>query len=401
MITSSVFAARRRQFIDTLHNEIIVVCGYDAMQLSADMAAPFRQQSVFHWLVGIDEPGWKYIVVDGNEYLVQPERSETQLIFEGGVTQESATDISGVELVASWDEAQKLLTKAATTHNTVHTLGDDVYADSYDFHENPSRINATQWLKEQFKEVSDCWPVAKKLMAIKDEAAIEELKKAIAISEKAFEATYKNLQSAGYEYEIEADLTYNFRKQGADGEAYETIVAAGENACTLHYVKNNSQLPGNGLLLIDAGALVDCYAADITRTYAIGTPTDRQVAVHKAVETAHFKIIDLIKPGLNFIDYQQLVDEIMKDALIGLNLLKSHDDEKTYRTYFPHAISHGLGLDVHESLGGYKEFRPGMVLTVEPGIYITEEGIGVRIEDDILVTEDGHLNLSSGLPTSL
>jgi len=152
------------------------------------------------------------------------------------------------------------------------------------------------------------------------------------------------------------------------------------------------------MVLIDAGAKVGGYAADITRTYAIGRPSDREIEVHAAVETAHKAIIDLIKPGFGMKDYHFQSDEIMKKALKSLGLLNAPAD---YRKYFPHAVSHGLGIDVHDSLGGFETFQPGMVLTVEPGIYIPEEGIGVRIEDDILVTEEGNRNLSAALPTSL
>jgi Xaa-Pro aminopeptidase len=144
--------------------------------------------------------------------------------------------------------------------------------------------------------------------------------------------------------------------------------------------------------------MVDGYAADITRTYAVGTPTDRQRAVHAAVETAHKAILALLKPGLSFAAYLSEVDQIMKQSLDSIGLLKTDSD---YHRYFPHAISHGLGLDVHESLGGHEALKPGMILTVEPGIYIPEEKIGVRIEDDILITEDGHRNLSGALPTGL
>ena len=147
-----------------------------------------------------------------------------------------------------------------------------------------------------------------------------------------------------------------------------------------------------------AGARVGGYAADITRTYAIGTPSQREKDVHAEVEKAHRAIIDLIKPGASIKQYSASVDEIMKQALQNLNLFNTPDD---YRRYFPHAVSHGLGIDVHDSLGGFETFLPGMVLTVEPGVYIPEEGIGVRIEDDILVTEDGNRNLSAALPTSL
>ncbi|MBC7565055.1 M24 family metallopeptidase, partial [Candidatus Saccharibacteria bacterium] len=155
--------------------------------------------------------------------------------------------------------------------------------------------------------------------------------------------------------------------------------------------------PGE-FVLLDIGARLNGYPADITRTYAHGDVSDRHKAVHLAVETAHHKIIALLKPGLNVKDYFHKVDKIMLVALHDLGLLKVEED---YRKYFPHSISHGLGIDVHDSLGGPEAFQPGMVLTVEPGIYIPEEGIGVRIEDDILITENGHENLSAGLPTSL
>ena len=169
---------------------------------------------------------------------------------------------------------------------------------------------------------------------------------------------------------------------------------------TLHYTKNSDKLAKNRLVLIDIGARVNGYCADITRTYGI-RPTKRQRAVHAAVEAAHHRIIELIQPNLAIAEYMHAVDEIMKDALCELNLLEARSDDTTYRRYFPHSVSHGLGVDVHDSLGKPQFLQPGMVLTVEPGIYIAEEGIGVRIEDDILVTETGHLNLTAGLSTSL
>jgi Xaa-Pro aminopeptidase len=201
-----------------------------------------------------------------------------------------------------------------------------------------------------------------------------------------------------HEYMVEAEFSHYFRSRGATGHAYEPIVASGKNACTLHHIDNAAEVKNNALLLIDIGASVDGYPADITRTYAVGKPNDRQKAVYTAVETAHYQIIDLLKPGLKVKDYSDRVDEIMKKALDSLGLLKKESD---YRRYFPHAVSHGLGIDVHDSLGGPEVFVAGMVLTVEPGIYIPEEGIGVRIEDDILITKTGHENLSAALPTSL
>jgi Xaa-Pro aminopeptidase len=241
----------------------------------------------------------------------------------------------------------------------------------------------------------------RQIRALKSDDEIAEHQVAIDTTVEAFKSLKKTLKEKHFEYEVEAHFNAEFRVHGTGGHAYEPIVAGGADACTLHYVDNNARLPENGLVLIDVGTQVSGYAADITRTYAIGTPTERQRRIHKAVETAHHKIIALIKPDLTFHEYQESSDAIMKIALIEVGLLESVDDQETYRHYFPHSVSHGLGIDVHESLGGYDTFRPGMLLTVEPGIYIPEEGIGVRIEDNILVTSTGNRNLSAHLPTSL
>ena len=202
------------------------------------------------------------------------------------------------------------------------------------------------------------------------------------------------------EYEVEAEFTYYFRRHNAQ-HAYDPIVAAGGNACTLHYGDNAARLKKRELLLMDIGARSDGYPADITRTWAIGEPTKRQREVHAAVQEAQQRIIALIAPDLAVDAYQREVDEIMIDALMKLGLMKSRNDEKAYHRYFPHAVSHGLGVDVHDSLGRPKRLLVDMVLTVEPGIYIPEEGIGVRIEDDILVAPGGHENLSGALSTEL
>jgi Xaa-Pro aminopeptidase len=248
-----------------------------------------------------------------------------------------------------------------------------------------------------FDLVRDVRPILKKLRALKSEAELEVQRQAIRLTCDAFKKIKDKMSDLPTEVAIENEFTYIFGCSGAK-HAYEPIVAGGSNALTLHYTSNTQALPANGIVLIDIGARIGGYTADITRTYAVGDPSAREVAVHKAVEKAHHDIIDLIKPGVLLADYQTQSDEIMKQALDGLGLLKDPED---YRKYFPHAISHGLGIDVHESLGGFESFQPGMVLTVEPGIYIPEEGIGVRIEDDILVTEHGHENLSAGLPTGL
>lgn len=393
--------AHLKKLTTQLKHYPVILTAHDELQRTSDMAYLFAQENSFLWLTGIEEAGWLAIIVDETLTLVAPNRDETKVLFEGGLTKEQAMSLSGADKVLSNHEGDELLKGLSQQYESVYTLGTDPHATYYSFVQNPASQKLGKKLEELFKTVEDCRPEFNKIRAIKSEAEVSSLQRAVDVSVRAFEKAKSELSSLQHEYELEAVFNSEFRRTGASGHAYEPIVASGKNACTLHYGKNNDPLPENGLVLIDAGAKVDGYAADITRTWAIGTPTQRQIEVHAAVEDAHKQITQLIKPGLKFSEYQKSVDTIMKNALQKIGLLESHEDEITYRTYFPHAISHGLGLDVHESLGGFGEFKAGMIFTIEPGIYIPEEGIGVRIEDDILVTEDGYKNLSADLPTSL
>jgi Xaa-Pro aminopeptidase len=381
-------------------NKVAVFAAHDALQRNVDAAYPYEQESNFFWLTKIDEPGWQ-LIVDGfsdKAYLVAPIIPAHQQLFDGALEHDTARVVSGIDTILTDSEATDLLQILAKAHGSVHTLGSHPHAEYFEFSVNPAQARLWKKLEETFETVTDCRLDLAKLRAIKQPEEIAAIRKAVDQTIAVFEHEKKRLPSVRYEYEIEAGLSYGFRNAGTQGHAYDPIVASGANACTLHYGKNQAALPQDGLVLIDAGTKVEGYAADITRTYAIGTPTDRQKAVHAAVEVAHHQIVRLLGPGVSVKEYNNSVDDIMRQALSSLDLLKTEDD---YRTYFPHAISHGLGLDVHDALGRPDVFQPGMVLTVEPGIYITEEGIGVRIEDDILITDTGYENLSAGLSTSL
>jgi Xaa-Pro aminopeptidase len=370
------------------------------MQRGNDAAFSFEQEANFWWLTGIEEPDWEIIVdgTRGKSWLVQPKVSEIHQIFDGSLAPHIAKKISGVDDVLTRDSADALLRELATKHSVVYTLGEHPAKEHYDFVSNPATKLLHSSLSRIFSDVQDCRRDVARLRAIKQPEEIVAIKKAIKLTVSAFQDAKALLSELKHEYEVEAEFSYVFRRAGATGHAYDPIVAGGKNAVTLHYNKNNDALKQSSLLLLDIGARVDGYPADITRTYAVGVPTQRQVDVHAAVERAHKSIIALLKPGLTVSSYHDSVDVIMKDALEGLGLL---GEPSNYRKYFPHAISHGLGVDVHDSLGGPTQFESGMVLTVEPGIYIPEEGIGVRIEDDILITDIGHTNLSASLPTSL
>lgn len=395
----SHFFTRNRQALMKLTSaKVGVLAGHISVQRSNDAAFAFTQEANFWYLTGIEAAGWVLIMTDQKSYLVAPDVDEVHLIFDGSLSFDQAKHVSGVDEVLSYAAGERLLEKLAHTHKTVASIAEDPHGQHYDFAMNLGPIAMYERLETLFESVEDCRSNFASLRAIKQPEEIAALRSAIALTVAGFEMVKRDFSAYRHEYEIEADFTHHFRRSGAAGHAYDPIVAAGKNACTLHYGKNQSELTDGQLVLIDVGAQLQGYPADITRTYVYGSPTDRQRAVHAAVEQAHHEIIALLRPGLDVQQYSTTVDEIMKKALDNLGLLQSAAD---YRKYFPHAISHGLGIDVHDSLGGPKEFQAGMVLTVEPGIYIPEEGIGVRIEDDILITESGHENLSQQLPTSL
>lgn len=402
-LDKSFFSGNRERVYDELQGGLLAVPGYTQMQRGNDAAASFEQEGNFWYLSGVEYPDW-WLLMDAKRrrsWLVAPAIEEHQQIFDGSLTHDDAKDISGITDIIDQREADSWLRQAARTHQLIHTVDVPPYADRFGFTLNPAAHDMRERLERIFAKVSDFRLELARVRAIKQMAEIAAIQSAIDLTVKSFEKVHKNLEKYRYEYEVEAEFTYDFRHAGARGHAYDPIVAAGKNACTLHYTHNNDKLKKGELLLIDIGARHHGYAADITRTYAVGKVTKRQQAVHDAVREAQQQIIALITPGLPMEEYQQKVDGIMKTALIGLGLMKDMQDDAAYNTYFPHSIGHGLGLDVHDALGRPRSLQAGMVMTVEPGIYIPEEGIGVRIEDDILVTDTGYKNLSAKLPTNL
>lgn len=397
---SGFFATNREKLIGALKGGLVVIAGWTAMQWHGDTAAPFRQEANFWYLSGIEEPDWM-LVVDGGSgesWLVAPEIDEVHRLFDGDIDADSAWKISGVDKVLDWHEGRKLLRNLAQEHDVVYTPEAPPYAKHVNFTLNPAPENLQKELHRLFGTVKDCQKELAKLRAVKLPVEIAAIESAATLSVEAFEALREKFASCQHEYEVEAELAHYFRRHNAR-HAFEPIVASGKNACTLHYTANSGMIHDGSLLLVDAGARLGSYSADITRTFAFGSQNRRHKAVHQAVQSAERQIIKLIRPGLPLKKYLASTDAIMQEALLSLGLMKDARDKKSFRRYFPHAVSHGLGLDVHESLGGYEAFEPGMVLTVEPGIYLPEESIGVRIEDDILVTENGCKNLTAGLST--
>jgi Xaa-Pro aminopeptidase len=395
------FTTNRHALSHKINGGVAVLSAYSEMQRGNDAAFAFEQEANFWWLSGIEAPDW-WLIVDGargKSWLVAPHVSQAHEIFDGSLSPDDAKRISGVDEVIAHDAGLSLLRELAKKHSVVYGLGELPHAEYFDFTLNPAPKKLHDILQRTFPSVQDCRKELSKLRAIKQPEEVAMMKKAIQLTTTTFAAVKKHLADFKHEYEIEAEFSYAFRKHGSQGHAYDPIVASGKNACTLHYGRNSDRLRPRSLVLIDIGARVSGYAADITRTYAVGEPTKRQAQVHAAVQEVHERTIRLLVPGLPVEEYHRESEVIMKEALVKLGLMSGLDDMANFRQYFPHAISHGLGVDVHDSLGAPSHFQPGMVLTVEPGIYIPEESLGVRIEDNILITDTSHTNLSQSLST--
>lgn len=402
-LDASFFAHNREQAMQKLEGGLLVAAGYTGMQRGNDSEFRFEQESNFWYLSGVEFPDW-WLIMDakrGKAWLVEPEIDETHRLFQESLFADDAKRISGISDVITHNQAMSMLRTAARSHQLVYTIGHSSYVEYFNFTLNPAIQNMHRTLERTFAKVRDFRPTLDKIRAIKQPIEIEKMQAAIDLTTVTFQEMKKKFQNYKHEYEIEADLNYAFRATGGSGHAFDPIIAGGANATVAHYFTNNSALKKGSLVMMDIGVRLDGYCSDITRTWAFGRPTKRQQAVHRAVQSAQAQIIALLKPGLSIEEYHQKSDSIFKQEMIGLKLMRSIDDDEAYRRYFPYALSHGLGVDVHDSLGRPEEFQPGMVLTVEPGIHIGDEGIGVRIEDDILITETGHRNLSAKLSTDL
>jgi Xaa-Pro aminopeptidase len=381
---------RRHQLRQALPAGAVAMIDTNAqLARSRDTNMPFRPDSYFYYLTGIDQAGAVLVLTKTDEWLFVTETNEQTRLWDGdSYNQAEAAQLSGVTKVQWAQELpevqNRLLAEAAAVYLNCAELPakDPAY--------QPAVQRRTQ-LKRRFSKlpVKSIRPILAPLRMVKQPAELVQMRRAAAITMAGFAHLQDLAQPGRHEYEIEAELTAAFLRQGANGHAYEPIVASGPGATTLHYIRNDRQLQAGELLLVDAGAEYGWYAADVTRTVAVGgAMTTRQQAVHDAVYEVQQAGIALMRPGALMADIEHQIGEMMTKQVAKLGLTGS------YRQYFPHATSHFMGLDVHD-VGDYQlPLAPGMVLTCEPGLYLAEEGIGVRIEDDILVTPDGPESLT-------
>ena len=384
----------------------IVITANGSLQMAADEAYPFHQDRSFYYLTGLNEPGLILVMDKGKEYLIVPPRETVIEQFDGAIDFDDLRRRSGIQTIVYEKEGWKQLSSRVKKVQHIATVGAAPrFIDYLGMYTNPARAELQQRMKEinPNLELLDLRTHLGRMRMVKQPVEVAAMQRAIDITIDGIKDIFRPKQFLKYEheYEIEADLSRNFRRSGAQGHSFSPIVASGPRSCTMHHVLNNAPLVSGEPLIVDVGAQYEFYAADLARTVAVGNTASRRMQqVYAAVCEAQDYAYTLLKPGVKMREYEQQMEDFIGEKLRELGLIKSIEHEKV-RHYFPHATSHFLGLDTHDG-GDYDHpLEAGVILTVEPGIYIPEEGIGVRIEDNILITEDGNINLSVRLPREL
>lgn len=412
-IDPKLFIDNRKKLREKLKpNSIAIFYANDEMPRNGDLAYQFRQNSDLFYLTGIDQEETMLIIFPDSpipkyrEVLFVKRTDEQIAIWEGEkYTQEQASETSGIETVL-WNEHFDKI------RNMLINYADTIYLN---LNENDRAQTEVPYKDlRSAKEIQDTFPlhnyerlgpIMSSLRSIKSELEIDQMQQAVNITDKAFRTVLDNVKPGLMEYEIEALMSYEFTRHGASGFAYEPIVASGQDACVLHYTKNDKECKDGDILLMDFGAEYANYAADITRTIPVnGRYTKRQKEVYNAVLKVMKEAMQMLTPGTVLSEYNQEVGKLVEKELVQLGILSQKEIDKQdpnnplFRKYFMHGTSHFIGLDTHDIGNRYEPIQSGMAFTVEPGIYIRDENIGVRIENDVIVTDNGVSDLAKDIP---
>jgi Xaa-Pro aminopeptidase len=416
-IPKDLFIENRGKFIKELKPQSLAVFfSNDLVPVNADAHYPFSQNSNFFWLTGIDQEEcilWLFPDCPREEFreiLFIRKTNEQIQTWEGWkYSKEEALETSGIKNIKYVEEFEAVFLQAIGFCENIY-LDFNEHPRNTLFYATPAHHLAYRIQKEfPAHKIQRAYPILAYLRSIKSEIEIQLLRKAIEITHQAFLRVLKFIRPGVYEYEIEAEIWHEFIRNRATGPAYGSIIASGKNACVLHYVLNNAVCHDGDMILLDFGAEYANYSADLTRTVPInGKFTPRQKQVYEAVLTVMKESKKLLVPGKdNIYSYHKKVGEIMTDELLEIGLLTTEEvknqnpDCPAYKKYFMHGTSHYLGLDTHDVGFMHKTFEPGMVFTCEPGIYILEEGLGIRLENNILITENGNVDLMENIPIEI
>lgn len=413
-INSQLFIKNRKGFTANMKpNSLAVFNSNDIYPVSADSTMPFEQHRDIFYLSGVDQEESILVMFPDcpkekhREILFLKETNEHIAVWEGEkLTKEAALATSGIQTVYWLQDMEKVMFELMTQCDTVYINTNEHYRANVETETREDRF--TKWLLGKYPahSVAKSNPILQRLRSVKNQIELDLMQQACDITNKGFRRILDFVKPNVWEYEIEAEFIHEFLRNRSKGFAYTPIIASGNNANVLHYIENNQQCKAGDLILLDVGAEYANYASDMSRTIPVsGRFTERQKDVYNAVNRVKNEATNLLVPGALWEEYHVEVGKIMTSELLGLGLIDKADVQNedpnwpAYKKYFMHGTSHHIGLDTHDYGLLHEPMQPNMVFTVEPGIYIPEEGFGVRLEDDVVIQESGApFNLMGNIP---
>ncbi len=413
-IDSKLFIKNRSNFMAQMKaNSLAVFNSNDIYPISADSTMPFQQHRDIYYLSGVDQEESVLVLFpdcpnkNHRELLFLKETNDHIAVWEGEkLTKLRAFEVSGIKTVYWLKDLNKVMAELMAQSDTVHINTNEHYRASTETETREDRF--TKWLLKKYPahKVEKSNPILQRLRSIKDPIELDLLQKACNITEKGMRRVLKFVKPGVSEYEIEAEFIHEFLRNRSKGFAYTPIIASGNNANVLHYIENNQLCKDGDLILLDVGAEYANYSSDMTRTIPVnGRYSKRQKEVYNAVNRVKNNATKMLTPGTIWEDYHKEVGKLMTTELLDLGLIDKADVQNedpnwpAYKKYFMHGTSHHMGLDTHDYGLLWEPMKANMVFTVEPGIYIPEEGFGIRLEDDVVIQENGApLNLMKNIP---
>ena len=384
----------------------------DRMPRSGDQCFMFRQNSDLYYMSGImqpesilaicpDHPNYKF-----REVLFIQRADTTNETWDGRrIREKEATAISGVETVMHIENFSQIIEDLVYPSDHIYVNSSEDTKKRTELITYDLRMINYLQIRFPLHQYGRLAPLMASLRFVKQAEEIHVIQHACDITGKAFNRIINTIHPGMYEYEIEAEMTYEIMRNGASGHAFLPIIASAENACVLHYNTNNRIVRDGELVLLDFGAELSCYCSDCSRTIPVsGRFTPRQRQLYESVLRVFRKVVHIIRPGLSIVQINMQAGRFWEEEHIRLGLYSMEDvrrqdpDQPLYRKYFMHGAVHSIGLDVHDMCNRYHALEPGVILTCEPGIYIEEEGIGIRLENDFLVTPSTPIDLMKHIP---
>lgn len=413
-IDKSLFISNRKNFTAKMKpSSLAVFNSNDLYPVSADTMLPFEQHRDIFYLSGVDQEESVLVLFpdcpkpEHREILFLKETNEHIAVWEGAkLTKEDAFATAGIKTVYWLQDLEKVFFEIMTQCNTVYINTNEHYRANVETETREDRF--TKWMLAKYPahSVAKSNPILQRLRSVKSQLELDLMQTACDITEKGFRRVLGFTKPGVWEYEIEAEFMHEFLRNRSKKFAYTPIIASGNNANVLHYIENNQQCKSGDLILLDVGAEYANYSSDMTRTIPVsGRFTDRQKDVYNAVNRVKETATNMLVPGTDWANYHKEVGKLMTSELLGLGLLDKADvqnedkDWPAYKKYFMHGTSHHIGLDTHDYGLLVEPMQANMVFTVEPGIYIPEEGFGIRLEDDVVIQEkESPFNLMRNIP---